>query len=113
MVEMSGNSVYLGEDGILRIMCIGDQDEAAAKDMAEEALATAKAAPGEMKLLFDASRAGRFSGEARKVIVRWRVEYNEMRPRSSPGNRAPTAYVAELLGIGQRSSVRERPIPTS
>ena len=70
IVEMAGNSVYLGEDGILRIMCIGDQDEAAARDMAEEALATAKAAPNEMKLLFDASRAGRFSGEARKVIVK-------------------------------------------
>ena len=70
IVEMAGNSVYLGEDGILRIMCIGDQDEAAARDMAEEALAMAKAAPSEMKLLFDASRAGRFSGEARKVIVK-------------------------------------------
>jgi len=67
---MSGNSVYLGEDGILRIMCVGDQDDDSARDMAEEALATAKAAPGEMKLLFDASRAGRFSGEARKVIVK-------------------------------------------
>ena len=50
--------------------------------------------------------------EARNVIERWRIEYNEMRPHSSLGNRAPAAYVAELLGIGQGSSVRRRPIPT-
>ena len=49
--------------------------------------------------------------EARRVIERWRIEYNEMRPHFSLGNRAPAAYVAELLGIGQGSSVRERPIP--
>ena len=50
--------------------------------------------------------------EARKVIEGWRTEYNEMRPHSSLGNRVPAAYVAELLGIGQGSSVRERPFPT-
>ena len=50
--------------------------------------------------------------EARRVIERWRIEYNEMRPHSSLGNRAPAASVAELLGIGQGSLVRERPIPT-
>jgi NarL family two-component system sensor histidine kinase LiaS len=66
----SGNSVYLGEDGILRVMCIGDQDEASARDTVEQVMATAKTAPGEVDLLFDASRAGRFSAEARKVIVR-------------------------------------------
>jgi len=50
--------------------------------------------------------------EAKKVIERWRVEYNEMRPHSSLGNRAPAAYIAELLGIGQGSLVQERSIPT-
>lgn len=40
--------------------------------------------------------------EARMIIERWRVEYNEMRPHSSLGNRAPAAYVAELLGVGAR-----------
>ncbi len=38
--------------------------------------------------------------EARAIIEQWRVEYNEMRPHSSLGNRAPAAYVAELLGVG-------------
>jgi len=66
---MAGNSVYLGEDGILRVMCLGDQDEATVRDTVEQALAAAKAAPAETKLLFDASRAGRFSAEARKIIV--------------------------------------------
>ena len=48
--------------------------------------------------------------EARAVIERCRVEYNEMRPHSSLGNRAPAAYVAELLGVGtssRRSSVSD------
>ena len=49
--------------------------------------------------------------EARTSIERWRTEYNDMPPHSSLGNRAPAAYIAELLGIGQGSSVRERPIP--
>ena len=41
--------------------------------------------------------------EAARVIERWRVEYNEVRPHSSLGNRAPAAYVAELLGVGSRA----------
>ena len=45
--------------------------------------------------------------EARQIIERWRVEYNEMRPHSSLGNRAPTAYVAELLGVSSSSPVQE------
>ena len=45
--------------------------------------------------------------EARRVIERWRVEYNETRPHSSLGNRAPAAYVAELLGVGSSSPVQE------
>ena len=38
--------------------------------------------------------------QARRLIERWRIEYNETRPHSSLGNRAPAAYVAELLGVG-------------
>ncbi len=34
------------------------------------------------------------------LIELWRVEYNETRPHSSLGNRAPADYVAELLGVG-------------
>jgi putative transposase len=45
--------------------------------------------------------------EARRIIERWRVEYNETRPHSSLGNRAPAAYVAELLGVGSSSRVQE------
>ena len=45
--------------------------------------------------------------EARRIIERWRIEYNEMRPHSSLGNRAPAAYVAELLGVGSSSRVQE------
>jgi len=41
--------------------------------------------------------------EARRLIEHWRFEYNEMRPHSSLGNRAPTAYVAELLEVGASS----------
>lgn len=43
--------------------------------------------------------------EARAVSERWRVEYNEMRPHSSLGNRAPAAYAAELLGVGTSSRI--------
>jgi len=45
--------------------------------------------------------------EARRIIGRWRVEYNETRPHSSLGNRAPAAYVAELLGVGSGLQVQE------
>jgi putative transposase len=37
--------------------------------------------------------------EARAVIEGWRREYNETRPHSSLGNRAPARYIAELLGV--------------
>jgi len=39
-------------------------------------------------------------GQARRLIEQWRTEHNETRPHSSLGNRAPAAYVAELLGVG-------------
>ena len=45
--------------------------------------------------------------EAKRIIECWRVEYNETRPHSSLGNRAPAAYVAELLGVGSSSRVQE------
>ena len=35
--------------------------------------------------------------EARRLIEDWRCEYNDVRPHSSLGYRAPAAYVAELL----------------
>ena len=45
--------------------------------------------------------------EARRVIERWRVQYNETRRHSSLGNRAPAAYVAELLGVSSGPQVQE------
>ena len=43
--------------------------------------------------------------EARRVLEQWRFEYHEMRPHSSLGNRAPTAHVAEPLGVGTSSRI--------
>jgi len=42
-----------------------------------------------------------FSGldDARRSIEDWRVDYNQTRPHSSLGDRAPATYVAELLGF--------------
>ena len=37
--------------------------------------------------------------DVRAEIEAWREEYNQMRPHSSLGNRAPAEYIAELLGI--------------
>ena len=37
--------------------------------------------------------------DARAEIKAWREDYNETRPHSSLGNRAPMQYIAELLGI--------------
>jgi putative transposase len=46
--------------------------------------------------------------DARAELAAWQAEYNEARPHSSLGNRAPAEYIAELLGIaamrgGQRA----------
>jgi len=38
--------------------------------------------------------------EAGAEIEAWRREYNETRPHSSLGNRAPAQYIAELLSVG-------------
>jgi len=38
--------------------------------------------------------------EARTEIEAWRQEYNETRPHSSLGNRAPARYIVELLSAG-------------
>jgi|GEM_PF-2421983 len=66
---MAKNEVYLGEDGILRVICIGDQDEDSAREMVEEAARIANSAPGQIKVLFDTTRAGKFSVEARQAAV--------------------------------------------
>ena len=66
MVEMSGNSVYLGQNGIVCVTCIGDQDEVS---ITETLAQVREAVANERKLLFDASRAGRFPAEARRVMV--------------------------------------------
>lgn len=63
------NEVYLGEDGILWVICIGDQDENSAREMAEEAVRIANDAPGLIKVLFDTTRAGKFSVEARQAAL--------------------------------------------
>jgi len=51
-------------------------------------------------------------GEAQRLIAQWRCEYNERRPHSSLGNRAPAAYVAELLSTGSSPRVTEARFPT-
>ncbi len=66
---MAKNEVYLGEDGILRIICIGDQDETSAREMVEEAARIANSASGQIKVLFDTTGAGKFSIEARQAAV--------------------------------------------
>jgi putative transposase len=38
--------------------------------------------------------------DVRAEIEAWREEYNQVRPHSSLGNRAPAEYIAGLLGIG-------------
>ena len=51
-------------------------------------------------------------GEAQRLIAQWRCEYNERRPHSSLGNRAPAAYVAEPLSTGSSPRVTEARFPT-
>jgi len=51
--------------------------------------------------------------EANGVIERWQVEYNETRPHSSLGHRAPAVSGAELLGVGPRPQVQDARFPTS
>lgn len=63
------NQVYVGEDGILHVICIGDQDETSAREMAEETARIANLALGSIKVLLDTTRAGRFSVEARQAAV--------------------------------------------
>ncbi len=67
---MAENRVYLGEYGIIRMVCIGDQDEASARAMAEEMLRISKTVSGPPRVLFDTTRAGRFSVEARQLAAR-------------------------------------------
>ena len=63
---MAQNSFLLGEDGIFRITCVGDQDKASAREMAEETLQILIQYSGRLKVLFDATEAGKFSVEARQ-----------------------------------------------
>jgi transposase InsO family protein len=45
--------------------------------------------------------------EAKVVIERWRREYNEVRPHSSLGYRAPAPLARELAGVGVESGRQE------
>ncbi len=68
-MEMAENRVYLDEEGILRIVCIGDQDETSARAMVEERLRIAKTVSGPPRVLLDTTKAGRFSVEARQLAA--------------------------------------------
>ena len=64
------NSFFLGEDDIFHITCVGDQDETSAKQMAEETLRVLDHTSDRIKVLFDITKAGKFSVEARQEIAR-------------------------------------------
>lgn len=49
---------------------------------------------------------------ARRLIETWRWEYNNSRPHSSLGNRAPAAYVAELLGLNGSRPIQKAQVFT-
>ena len=66
---MDENKVYLGEDGIVRVVLVGEQDGATSRAAAEEVLRLASISEGR-KLLFDTTRASKFSVEARKGAVK-------------------------------------------
>ena len=74
--KMAQNSVFLGEDGILRITCVGDQDGTSAREMAGEALRILDQSSGGIKVLFDATKAGKFSVEARQEVARFLAQAN-------------------------------------
>ena len=38
--------------------------------------------------------------DARRTIHDWRQDYNELRPHSALGDRPPSEFAAELLGLG-------------
>ena len=66
---MGDNSVYLGDDGIVRVVLVGEQDGATSRAAADEVLRLASISEGR-KLLFDTTRASKFSVEARKGAVK-------------------------------------------
>jgi len=66
---MDENKVYLGEDGIVRVVLVGEQDGATSRAAADEVLRLASISEGR-KLLFDTTRASKFSVEARKGAVK-------------------------------------------
>lgn len=66
---MGKNLVYLGEDGILRITCVGDQDQSTAMEMAEEMQGQMSSSSDIVGVLFDTAAAGRFTVEARQVAA--------------------------------------------
>lgn len=57
------------------------------------------------KLRDEGLKTSRFGSlqEARAVLESWRTEYDETRPRSSPGTLAPAPYVARLLAPSARA----------
>lgn len=66
---MDENRIFRGEDGIVRVVLIGEQDGATSRAAADEVLRLASISDGR-KLLFDTTRASKFSVEARKGAVK-------------------------------------------
>ena len=51
--------------------------------------------------------------DARRTIHDWRCDYNERRPHSALGDRSPSEFAAELLGLGPEAPWKDprRPGP--
>ena len=91
--KMAQNGIFLSDDGILHITCVGDQDRASVSEMVEETLRILDHTSVPIKVLFDATKAGRFSVEARQGVARFLAQ-------ATRGKAAIVASSASMRALG-------------
>ena len=91
--SMAQNSFLVGEDGIFRVTCVGDQDKTSAREMAETTLRILVQGSGRLKVLFDTTKAIKFSIEARQEAARFLTQARR-------GKAAIVASSASMQALG-------------
>ena len=71
------NRLYLGEEGIIYMTAVGEQDEKTAIGLRDAFIKIANMVEGKVDLLIDANKVGQPSSKARKIVQEGVLEYDK------------------------------------
>ena len=106
-VRVRRNRIYLGEEGIIYMTAVGEQDEKIAIDFRDAFIKIANVVEGKIDLLIDANKAGQPSSKARKIIQEGVLKYEKTGKVAVFGASPPVRVIASfVMGVTRKKDMR-------